>query len=143
MTYESLAAQLKEKNIRPSYQRIRILWLLRSGAQHPTAEQIFHELKAEIPALSRSTVYNTLLTFSEAGLIRMIRIEENVARFDSNMIEHGHFQCQCCGAIQNFAADLDSMVTDGLTGCAIKERHVYYEGICQQCLSQQRQEAST
>jgi Fe2+ or Zn2+ uptake regulation protein len=143
MPYEALAAQLKEKNIRPSYQRIRILMLLRSVSSHPTADAIYNELKPEIPALSKSTVYNTLLTLTAAGLVRMVRIEENVTRFDGNATEHGHFQCQNCGLIQNFAANMDAMVKGELAGCRVIERHIVYRGICRECLADQKKEDLT
>jgi Fe2+ or Zn2+ uptake regulation protein len=143
MPYEALAAQLKDKNIRPSYQRIRILMLLRSVSSHPTADAIYNELKPEIPALSKSTVYNTLLTLAAAGLVRMVRIEENVTRFDGNATEHGHFQCQNCGMIQNFAANMDAMVKGELAGCRVIERHIVYRGICRECLADQKKEDLT
>ncbi|MDW7659569.1 MAG: Fur family transcriptional regulator [Bacillota bacterium] len=142
MTYETLAAQLKEKNIRPSYQRIRILMLLLSVSSHPTADTIYHELKSEIPALSKSTVYNTLLTLTAAGLVKMVRIEENATRFDGTTAEHGHFQCQKCGTIQNFAANMDAMVKGQLAGCRVIERHIVYRGICRDCLAEQEREES-
>lgn len=135
MTYETLAKKLKSKHIRPSYQRIRILGLLLSHQDHPTADELYHALKADIPALSKSTVYNTLITFSEKGLVQAIRIDENVTHFDSNVEEHGHFQCCICNKIQDFDVNLDAMEHNPIPDVKITERHVYFRGICHDCLN--------
>lgn len=126
---------LKAHKIRPTYQRMRILNVLRASSDHPTAETLYLRLKTEIPALSRSTVYNTLLTLAEAGLARVIHIDENSARFDGITEEHGHFVCLRCGKIENIAIDMDHLTQGQLAGCRLLERHVSIRGLCRQCLA--------
>jgi Fur family transcriptional regulator, peroxide stress response regulator len=135
MTYEALAKKLKSKQIRPSYQRIRILGLLLTRKDHPTADELYHALKVDIPALSKSTVYNTLIRFSEKSLVQSIRIDENVTRFDSNVEEHGHFLCCICNKIRDFDVNLDAMELNPIPDAKITERHVYFRGICRDCLN--------
>lgn len=72
---------------------------------HPTAEEVYLNLSKEIPTLSKTSVYNTLSLFVEKGLVQMLTIEENIARFDADTSVHGHFQCKVCGKIYDFLVE--------------------------------------
>ncbi|MDR9756215.1 MAG: Fur family transcriptional regulator [Thermoanaerobacterales bacterium] len=82
-TFENLKQELKKKNISLSYQRLKVLEYLTQNRCHPTVEQIFTELQKEIPTLSKTTVYNTLRILAEAGLVKVITIDERESRYDS------------------------------------------------------------
>jgi len=140
MENEFLTRQLKEKRIRPSYQRMRILDYLATHHTHPTADTIYQALKQEIPALSKSTVYNTLITFANAGLVQSVRIDEPGVRFDIKTKQHGHFRCQACDRLIDFDINLDEVNIQGLEQHHITERHVYYQGLCQACLTESNKE---
>ena len=60
---------LREKNIRPSIQRVSILNYLLEKKNHPTVDTIYEDLHPAIPTLSRTTVYNTLQMFKEYDLV--------------------------------------------------------------------------
>ena len=82
-TFENLKQELKKKNISLSYQRLKVLEYLTQNRCHPTVEQIFTELQKDIPTLSKTTVYNTLRILAEAGLVKVITIDERESRYDS------------------------------------------------------------
>lgn len=125
---------LKEKNIMPSLQRIRILDFLLANQIHPTVDTIYQELGAVIPTLSRTTVYNTLSLFKEKEIIKEVLIEENEIRYDLRTSFHGHFKCLECGSIYDFSIEkiMDSLDED--SSISILERDVYYKGVCKECL---------
>ncbi|MGI6705905.1 MAG: Fur family transcriptional regulator [Clostridia bacterium] len=125
---------LLKHHIRPSYARMKILQYLVTEKSHPTVDEIYHTLIKRIPTLSKTTVYNTLERFKDAKLVKQINIEENTARFDATVSEHGHFKCRDCGGIYDFIVDFDSMETAGLDGFRTEERNVYFKGVCPKCL---------
>ncbi len=131
---KTLSAELSKRNIRPSYQRIKVLDYLIKNQFHPTADQIFTGLQSEIPTLSKSTIYNTLNTFIEAGLVKTLNIEDNETRYDIIIDTHGHFKCEECGTIFNFNINIDSLTTEGLTGFKAIDKNIYFKGICPKCL---------
>jgi Fe2+ or Zn2+ uptake regulation protein len=133
MNPTSLADKLIKQHIRPSYQRIKILEYLLDNRIHPTADQIFNAVHAHIPTLSKSTVYNTLNVFMEANLVRAVIIDGNEVRYDINGEEHGHFQCESCGRIYDSYMNIDALNADDLNDFAIKDKNVYFKGICPQC----------
>lgn len=133
MSVEDLSRLLTNRNIRSSPQRMKVLEFLIENQSHPTVEQIFHDLHKEIPSLSKSTVYNTLNSFIEAGLVRMLNIEENEARYDIVMENHGHFKCNLCNEITNFPIQIEAFTSDLLKDYVIQDKNVYFKGICVHC----------
>lgn len=136
ITTEFLSEQLRSKGIRPSYQRIKVLEYLYQKGGHPTVDEIYHALAAGIPTLSKVTIYNTLHTLIEAGLVRMLEIDETEKHFDITLTSHGHFQCEACGTIFNFDFNLDHIPTDDLKHFRITQKNVYFKGLCPDCVQQ-------
>jgi Fe2+ or Zn2+ uptake regulation protein len=132
--FEDMKKQLEMKGINLSYQRMKILEYLALHLNHPTADQIFIDLQENISTLSKTTVYNTLRILEDAGLVRLITIEDNEVRYDIVMENHGHFKCESCGTIYNFRIDMDSLTSEDLNNFRIRDRNVYFKGTCQKCL---------
>ena len=107
-SYRDLVKELKEKKIRLSYQRVKILDYLNRNRTHPTADEIYTGLIAEIPSLSKTTVYNSLNSLVKANLVQELTIEDNENRYDIVTETHGHFKCEKCGKIYDFKVGLDS-----------------------------------
>jgi Fur family peroxide stress response transcriptional regulator len=131
---DNLAKILTGKNIKPSYQRIKIFEYLMDKKTHPTVDKIFNDLAEEIPTLSKATVYNTLDLLKKEDLARVVTIEDNETRYDAKVCNHGHFKCESCGSIFDFEIDIDSFSTDSLKQFKINEKNVYFKGICPRCL---------
>lgn len=132
-TFEQIRNNLIEHGVRPSNYRIRILQCLEDDKLHPTADQMYHNLLNEFPTLSKMSVYNTIDALLSAGLIREITIENNEVRYDSNLMDHGHFKCNHCGKIFNFEIDLSSLKISGLNQFVVKDQDVFLKGICPEC----------
>lgn len=83
---------LRDAGLRPTRQRVVLARLLfAKGHRHITASTLHDEaIKARIP-MSLATIYNTLNTFTEAGLLRRIGITATMAFFDTNPSRHHHF----------------------------------------------------
>lgn len=131
--FEYLIAELKKNNIRMSHQRLKVLEYLSWNKNHPTVDEIFHELKKEVPTLSKTTIYNTLKTLEGANLVKVINVEDNEARYDTKVEDHGHFKCSSCGKVFDFELDFESIIPIGLQGFKIEKRDVYYKGLCPNC----------
>ena len=126
---------LKKHNINPSHQRIKIFEYLLQNRTHPTVDEIFKSLMAEIKTLSKTTVYNTLKLFIEKEVVKAIVIEDNEVRYDANVNFHGHFKCLCCNTIYDFNMDDSILRNEDLKGFQINEQHLYIKGICKACLN--------
>ncbi|MBN2558900.1 MAG: transcriptional repressor [Clostridia bacterium] len=132
--YDKIKNLLIQKNIRPSMHRIKILEYLLANETHPTADRIYNALSAELPTVSRMTVYNTLAIFTERELVHEISIGENESRYDIVTEPHGHFKCTSCGTIYNFDIKADLLASIEPVDFKVMERDVYFKGICPKCL---------
>jgi Fur family peroxide stress response transcriptional regulator len=130
---ESISAYLQKNNIKPSFQRIKILGYLLENKNHPNVDNIYTELVKEIPTLSRTTVYNTLNLFLKEHIVRCIYTEDNEIRYDFISKNHGHFKCNECNLIYDFPIDIESYNVKDLDDFQIYERNVYFKGICSSC----------
>lgn len=121
-------------NIKPSFARMRILEYLIVEKNHPTVDKIYSELVKEMPTLSKTTVYNTLNSFTKEGIARVITIEEGETRYDADINNHGHFKCRDCGSIYDFKINEEGVDRDGLEDFKVDEKNFYYLGLCKNCL---------
>jgi Fe2+ or Zn2+ uptake regulation protein len=128
---------LVEHNIAPSIQRIKILEYLSNYKTHPTADMIYRELVKQIPTLSKTTVYNTLKTFTEKGLLKALAIFDNEVRYDFNTDQHIHFKCSKCGLVFDLDSSHEKFNEDFIEGHKILEYHINLKGICKNCLKKE------
>ena len=128
---------LQAHHIHPSVQRLAVMEYLLNHHTHPTVEDIYAELQPEIPTLSRTTVYNTLKLFASHGAAVMLTIDEKRACFDCVLEPHAHFICRKFGRIFDVdlkeAGEVNHPVD--LPAGHVEEEHVYYKGICKDCLA--------
>lgn len=128
------AEMLMEKGIRPSLTRVMIYEYLLSHRTHPTVDEIYKELSPKAPTLSKTTVYNTVKLLSKEGVIKMLTIEEQQARFDACIDHHGHFLCNGCGKVYDFDVDLPCDTLP--TGFTAETKEIFYTGSCDNCVKQ-------
>ena len=79
----------------------QILDLVLCSTEHPTAEQIFLQMKQENSKIAQATVYNNLNALVADG--KLIRLSQPGApdRYD-NTTRHDHLICTRCGALADF-----------------------------------------
>lgn len=79
--------------LRPTRQRLTLAALLVGDGQHRhvTAESLFEAVRARGDSVSLATVYNTLGTFCDEGLLREITVNGTKSYFDTNTTNHPHF----------------------------------------------------
>ena len=129
---------LRSHGVHVTAQRLAVL---RAVGAHPhsTADAVHEIARTEIGAISRQSVYDTLNSFTEMGLVRRIQPIGSPALYESRVGDnHHHVICRDCGHV----ADVDCAVghTPCLTasnshGFAIDEADVTYWGICPTCHS--------
>lgn len=103
MTAEQL---LLSHGVKPTPQRVVIADYLLQTQSHPTADDVMSAVADALPiALSRATVYNTLNTLKEAGVIKEVLTEPGRVRYDANITHHHHFVDVKSGKIVDIPAD--------------------------------------
>jgi Fe2+ or Zn2+ uptake regulation protein len=129
------ACLIRERGLKATSQRIRILCYLKAVEDHPTVDQIHSALREEEPSLSKTTVYNTLDLFRKEGLVSVLTIQPSEQRYEYGRDMHHHLWCDECGRIHNI--EIRCPYIDGLLHGKhkIKEVHGYFRGTCNHCLT--------
>lgn len=139
LTNKQLTDLMHNAGVRPSVQRIAILGHIANSRSHPAADEVYSRLAPGFPSLSLTTVYNTLHTLTEAGLLRELDIERDRKRYDlAPQPPHSHFICRSCGRIFDMMqpSGLD-LAPDNGEFC-IENVEVYYKGLCPECRNQKK-----
>lgn len=90
MNLEKITEAIAAKGLKITHQRIVVYQTLLRSIKHPTAEQIWEELKAKNPTISLATVYKTLETFAESRLINKVSSPQGSMRYDGRLDNHNH-----------------------------------------------------
>ena len=133
-TQDQIISILKDKDITPSYTRIKIYDYLAKDKIHPTVDEIFIDLLELLPSLSKTTVYNTLKLFVEKGLIKAVNLYDNKMRYELIRSKHGHFKCDLCAKVYDVPMEISLELPEELKGTIINESHHLITGTCSQCL---------
>jgi len=127
--------QLQTAGAKITSQRIAIMKALEGRSDHPSAEQLYYELKPLCPKLSIATVYNTVQLLAQASLVRTLSIDDRKINFDPSTEPHGHFLCKECRKIIDIP--LPHEKANGLAThddiASIDHTEVFHYGACAEC----------
>lgn len=124
-----------------SKQREMILEYLLEKRNHPTAEQIYTDLKQTAPALSLATVYRNLNLLCSLGQVQKLDTGETVDRFDADTSNHAHFICEQCHEVTDIFSDpVDNQLLKAQLGAeySVNRHKLFLYGLCP-CCSQIKQ----
>ena len=83
---------LKNNGLKPTTQRNLVVKQLLNGKnRHFTAEDLYDEMKIKKKNISLATIYNTLHSFVEKKILKLVSVKEGKAIFCTNMKNHYHF----------------------------------------------------
>jgi Fur family peroxide stress response transcriptional regulator len=94
---ESLTQRLADSGLRATPQREVVYSVLLRKRDHPTAEEVFARVKADLPTISLATVYNCLETLVQCELVRAVNFERGPTRYCPNLRPHAHFHDEQTG----------------------------------------------
>jgi len=134
---EALSEACRRSGIPLTTQRSVILEALALREDHPTAEQIFEDVRRRIPEVSRTTVYRVLDALTRLGLASKTCTPGSAVRFDPRTERHHHLVCMGCDRV----IDLRDPAFDALPmphprkrgGFDIRDFSVYFQGLCATC----------
>lgn len=121
MHAKEIAYKLSEKGLRVTPQRIAILGAIIKLNNHPTAENIIDYIKKNHPNISIGTVYKVLDSFVENNLIKKVKTESGIMRYDPLQSSHHHLYCEETDRIEDYEDEkLDELIIDYFNKKGIK-----------------------
>lgn len=133
--HHSMIERLRGAGLRATSSRVAILDQLQGDRRHPTAEMVYASLHDEHPSLSLSTVYSTLESFIDKGLLRRVHTPDGLLRVDGTLADHDHAICRDCGKVHDIMRpgtrpDFEPELPPGVRLVAV---NVEYEVLCSAC----------
>ena len=120
---------------RMTRQRQLVLDAVRSRTDHPSADDIYLDVRQKDDRISRGTIYRNLMILAESGEICHVRVPA-ADRYDLRLDKHCHMFCTGCGAVSDapvpYQQDWDERVARE-TGFQIQRHRTIFEGLCPSC----------
>lgn len=134
--YGEILSKAGYKLTKPRREIMKVLQ--ENSAQHLSAEEIHNKLREKGSKVGLATVYRTVETFCEIGLLNSLSFDEARKRYELEDQEdhHHHLICLSCGYIVEFSDDLlkDFMASiEKKYNFKVTDHVLKYLGYCQQC----------
>jgi Fur family peroxide stress response transcriptional regulator len=128
----------RREGLRLTRQRRAILEALAGRDDHPTADQLYEEVRHTLPEVSRTTVYRVLEMLVGIGMARNVGHPGPALRYEATSARHHHLFCRRCGALTDIVAPaLDDLPLPAARGLRFKieDYSVQFTGTCNECKS--------
>ena len=123
------------KKQRNSRQRQIVYEAVMARSDHPTADQIYLDVRARDDRISRGTVYRNLGLLTRSGQVTHVKVPA-ADRYDMRLEKHYHLVCTRCGMVFDapipYRESFDAQVAEE-TGFEITRHRMIFEGICPDC----------
>ena len=145
---EQCLERLKKAGFMITNQRKSILGFLKNNRNHPTAEDVYQEIRKIHPSASFRTVCKTLQTLRDIGEIRELAIDSMRIHYDPDTREHVHIFCENCGAIEDLIWS-DFMVRNarafgfGKLPFKVHRVQICLIGFCENCSAKEQRNSET
>ncbi len=104
---------ISEKGIKVTPQRMRVLQAIYKLDNHPTAENIIDYIRRNDPNIGSGTVYKVLETLVQNNLIRKVKTDKDIVRYDGVIEHHHHLYCTECEHIEDYYNEkLDKLLSE-------------------------------
>jgi Fur family ferric uptake transcriptional regulator len=129
---------LREHNLPVTAQRLAIAETLLTSHRHLSAEEVAQEVTASGRKVGTATVYRTIDTLLESGLVVERDFGEGFRRFEParDIPHHEHLVCTQCGKVEEFRDErLERMTTivAESRGFARQRHRLVIHGVCKDC----------
>lgn len=126
--------ELKQKGLRVTTPREKILSVFSAECQPMNAESIHAQLKS----IDLVTIYRTLTSFEKCGILRKVDLHKDSTYYELNH-HHHHIVCTSCGVIEAFeSCDIKKLtqkvVLQSSRFKTIQDHSLEFFGVCKICL---------
>ena len=102
MNKDRIITALKDCGLKVTPQRIAVFDAVINLNNHPRAENITEFIKNNHPNIATGTVYKTLETLVQCGIIKKVKTDRDVMRYDAIIEKHHHLYCSETDRIEDY-----------------------------------------
>jgi Fur family transcriptional regulator, peroxide stress response regulator len=127
---------LRSAGLRLTHQRLEVVREIAQSEEHPDVEKVYGAVRVRVPTISLDTVYRTLATLVDLGLVKRVIATPGATRYDANTARHHHFVCSRCGLVRDIVDEAVDAVPAprGVASLGrVESIEVQFRGICAGC----------
>ena len=115
-----------------------ILDIVQTAENHPTALEVYEQVRVVRPRIGLATVYRVLHQLAELGRIKELGRDSEGCRYDAHTERHDHAICTGCGALLDIPLDV-RVSSEALeaaaqaAGVVLSSHEVRIYGLCAAC----------
>ena len=137
LRYWAMLSKIHEKGSRLTSHRIALLRLISVSEGHPSATQIYKQLRVQFPSISLATIYKTLALLKEKGEVLEIDLPIDNRYDGNNPFPHPHLICICCNRIMDgeevpALLTINQQIADKY-GFQVQSQQLIFYGVCSEC----------
>lgn len=102
MDINDIRNRLIDKGLKVTPQRLVLLEAVLKLNDHPSAEHITEYIRTNHPNIATATIYKVLDAFVSCGLIRRVKTETGVMRYDAVLESHHHLYYSDSDRIEDY-----------------------------------------
>ena len=102
MNIEDYRTELKRCGLRVTPQRLAVYEAVDMLHDHPTADEVSQYIRKKHPDIATGTVYKTLDTLVEKDILRRVKTDSGLLRYDAVKDTHHHIYCTHCDRIEDY-----------------------------------------
>jgi Fur family transcriptional regulator, ferric uptake regulator len=133
---EEILGRLRERGGRVTMPRRAIITALLEADDHVTADALVDAVRTAQPEIHLSTVYRTVETLTELGVINHVHLGHGPAVYHLTDDAHHHLVCDDCGAIIELPKDVFDALGRRVErdyGFRLDAHHFALGGHCRSC----------
>ncbi len=102
MKSEDYRIVLRERGLKVTPQRLAVFEAVDLLHDHPTAEEVSLFIRKKYPDIATGTVYKTLDVLVAKDILKRVKTDSGLLRYDAVKDNHHHIYCTHCDRIEDY-----------------------------------------
>lgn len=133
-----MAEILKKAGYKVTKARLAILEIFTKSKSPLDAEIVYKQLNKKHKNINEVTVYRTLTSFTESGILKRIDLRKDSVHFELAKEHHHHVVCMNCSTVEDFeSGELEKVLGKIINRLSkfkrVKEHSLEFFGLCMRC----------
>lgn len=130
--FEEFQAICRRNGWKCTSQRLAVYEFVHENYTHPGVDDVWRHVRQSLPAVTRESVYRILNELAGQGVIQKLNHLDS-ARYDCQTGPQGHFICEICGEITDFAFPEGALAPADPPCGEVRHIELRLSGVCGKC----------
>ena len=133
---KNMKTSLIKFGLKETKPRLAILEIIEKEDSPIDVSHIIDHVQKSDRSIDPATIYRTLETFNDKGIIKRLEFGEGKFRYELNSEDHHHLICENCGRVEDIKDDVMQKWEKEILktkGFSVKRHNLEFFGLCRNC----------